>query len=199
MTQQYQEDTRVERVGPSEVYADEKQTEEKQVEPAHRAAGGGATFYGWLVAIGLVALLTGIAGAIAAAVGYAFTFNWNDATNSANTAGAIGIGGAVILVLILAIGYYQGGYVAGRLARSAGALHGLGVWLVGVVVTALVAALAALAGSQYDVLDRMNLPSLPIANQTLTTGGLIAVAAAAVVTLLAAVIGGKSGRRRTIG
>ena len=100
-----------------------------------------------------------------------------------------------VLLLILAFAYYHGGYVAGRLAGSGGALHGIGVWLVGVVVTAIAAGLAALAGTQYDVLDRMKLPSVPIADQTLTTGGLIAVAAAALVTLIAAVVGGMAGRR----
>ncbi|MGW6199142.1 hypothetical protein ACWF0M_23550 [Kribbella sp. NPDC055110] len=198
MTQQHQEDTRVDRLGPSELYEEERSAAPVR-ERMHRRSRGGGTFYGWLVAIGLTALLTGLAGAIAAAVDYAVTFDWYDA--SANTAGTIGIVSGAVLLLILAVAYYHGGYVAGRLARSAGALHGLGVWLVGVVVTAIAAALAALAGTQYDVLDRMKLPSLPIADQTLTTGGLIAVVAAVLITLVAAVMGGMAGRRyhRSIG
>ncbi|WP_350274287.1 hypothetical protein [Kribbella sp. HUAS MG21] len=192
--QQHHEETRVDRLGPSELYDDERSAPPARDRVSRRPTGG-ATFYGWLVAIGLIALLTGVAGAIAAAVDYAATFDWYEAMNSANTAGTIGIVSSAILLLILAVAYYQGGYVAGRLARSAGALHGFGVWLVGVVVTAIVMGLAALAGSQYDVLDRMKLPSVPIADQTLTAGGLVAVAAALVVTLVAAVLGGRSGRR----
>ncbi|HET6737299.1 MAG TPA: hypothetical protein VFH76_00140 [Kribbella sp.] len=189
MTQQHEEDTRVERVGPPEPEAVQ--------EPTRPRSSGGAAFYGWLVALGMVALLTVVVGAAAAAVDYAVTFNWNDAKGSADTAGTIGIVSGAILLLILAIAYYNGGYVAGRLARSAGARHGFGVWLIGVVVTAVVAALAALAGSEYDVLDRMG---LPIADRTLTTGGLVAAGAALLITLLAAMIGGKAGQRyhRTI-
>ncbi len=196
MTQQQHQDddTRVDRLGPSELYEEERSAPPVR-ERVHRRSTGGGTFYGWLVAMGLVALLTGIAGAIAAAVDYAATFDWYDATTSANTAGTIGIVSGAILLLILAFAYYHGGYVAGRLAGSGGALHGIGVWLVGVVITAIAAGLAALAGTQYDVLDRMKLPSVPIADQTLTTGGLIAVAAAALVTLIAAVVGGIAGRR----
>ena len=190
---QHQEDTLVERPGPSEPHEEERSAPPVR-ERVHRRSAGGATFYGWLVAIGLTALLTGLAGAIAAAVDYAVTFDWYD--TSANTAGTIGIVSGAVLLLILAIAYYHGGYVAGRLARSAGALHGIGVWLIGVVVTAIAAGLAALAGTQYDVLDRMKLPTLPIADQTLTTGGLIAVVAAVLITLLTAVVGGMTGRRR---
>jgi hypothetical protein len=191
--QQHHEDTRVDRLGPSELYDEERDAPPTR-ERVHRRTGGG-TFYGWLVAMGLIALLTGIAGAIAAAVDYSGTFDWYDAMNSANTAGTIGIVSGVLLLLILGFAYYHGGYVAGRLAGSAGALHGFGVWLIGIVVTAIVAVLAGTAGSQYDVLDRMKLPSVPIADQTLTLGGLIAVGAAALITLVAAVLGGKAGRR----
>ncbi|GAA1152165.1 hypothetical protein GCM10009630_58080 [Kribbella jejuensis] len=198
MTQQHEEDTRVERLGPSEMYADESPatSTRDEVVPSHRRSTSGATFYGWLVAIGMIALLTGIIGAIATAVDYALTINWNAAKGSASTAGTVGIVSVVVLLLVLAIAYYSGGSVAARLARAHGGLHGFGVWLLGIVVTAIVAGLAALAGSEYDVLNRVDLPSLPIADNTLTTGGLVAVAAAVVITLIAAVAGGLSGQRR---
>ncbi|GAA1573815.1 hypothetical protein GCM10009804_33100 [Kribbella hippodromi] len=188
-----QEDTIVDR-RPAEVHADERPV--LPTELVEDRGARGATFFGWLVAIGLVALLTGIVGAIAAAVDYAATFNWNDVTGNAGTAGTIGIASGAVLLLILAIAYYNGGYVAGRLARTGGVRHGFGVWLIGVIVTAIVAGIGWLAGSQYDVLHRMSLPSLPIADRTLTTGGLIALAAAVVITLIASVLGGKSGQRR---
>lgn len=163
-----------------------------EVDPAYRGFKGGSAFFGWLVAVGLIALLTGIVGAVAAAVDYATTIDWNAAESDAGT---IGIASGAVLLLILAIAYYNGGYVAGRLARFDGARQGFGVWLIGFLVTVVVAAIAALAGSQYDVLDRVDLPSVPITNETLTTGGVIAVVAAVVVTLLAALIGGKAGQR----
>ncbi|WP_202873889.1 hypothetical protein [Kribbella speibonae] len=207
MTQQHEEETRIDRVGPSDMYEDDRTATTSrhrahidpspaaEVDPSYRGFKGGSAFFGWLVAVGLIALLTGIVGAIAAAVDYAITFDWNDATGSADTASTIGIASGAILLLILAIAYYNGGYVAGRLARFDGARQGFGVWLIGVVVTAAVAGIAALAGSQYDVLNRVELPSVPIADATLTTGGLVALVAAVVITLIAALIGGKAGQR----
>ena len=206
MVQQYRNDSDTQRVGPSELYdddgtdidpsaqhrADVRTSAATEVDPAYRGFKGGAAFFGWLVAIGLIALLTGIVGAIAAGVDYAITIDW---TAAKDDAGTIGIASGAVLLLILAIAYYNGGYVAGRLARFDGARQGFGVWLIGVVVTVIVAGIAGLAGSQYDVLDRVDLPSLPIADDTLTTGGLVALVAAVVVTLFAALIGGKAGQR----
>jgi hypothetical protein len=197
MTQQHQEDTRIDRVDPSETHTDDRTTTsdrstlptKDRVDPSYRGFKGGAAFFGWIVAIGLIALLTGIVGALAAAADYALTIDWN------NSAGTIGIASAAVLLVILAIAYYNGGYVAGRLARFDGARQGFGVWMIGVVVTAVVAGLAALAGSQYDVLDRVDLPSVPIDDHTLTTGGVVVMIAAVVITLLAALIGSMAGQR----
>jgi amino acid transporter len=163
-----------------------------EVNPVYRGFKLGAAFFGWLVAIGLTILLTAIIGAIAAAVDYAVTM---DQSTLDTEAGTIGIVSAAVLLLVLAIAYYNGGYVAGRLARFDGARQGFGVWAIGVLVTAALAAIGALAGSQYDVLDRAELPSIPVTTETLTTGGLILAGAVLLVTLLAAVIGGKSGQR----
>ncbi|MEU4195615.1 hypothetical protein AB0E69_27190 [Kribbella sp. NPDC026611] len=200
MTQQHQEETRVERNDPSKNHEDQRDVASRhrakvqtsaaaEVDPSYRGFKGGAAFFGWLVAIGLIALLSGIVGAIAAAVDYAVTIDWHSA------AGTIGIASGVVLLLILAIAYYNGGYVAGRLARFDGARQGFGVWLIGIVITAVVAGVAALAGSQYDVLNRVDLPSVPITDDTLTAGGLVTLVAAVVITLLAALIGGKAGQR----
>jgi hypothetical protein len=45
------------------------------------------------------------------------------------------------------------------------------------------------------VLDRLNLPRLPVDRGTLTTGGIVALVASIVVTLGASVLGGKTGER----
>jgi MFS family permease len=93
------------------------------------------------------------------------------------------------------IAYYAGGYVAGRMSRFDGARQGIGAWLFGVVVTLVLAAAAAILGSEYNVLDQLNLPSLPVGDQTLTTAGAIALAAVLLGSLLAAIVGGKAGER----
>ena len=92
----------------------------------------GAAFFGWLVAIAVSVLLTGIIGAIAAAVGSNAQVTQADATANA---GNIGLVAAIVLLVVLMIGYYCGGYVAGRMSRFYGTSQGLGVWITGFVVT----------------------------------------------------------------
>jgi hypothetical protein len=69
------------------------------------------------------------------------------------------------------------------------------VWLWGILIAVAVAALAAIGGSKYNVLDALNLPRLPVDSGSLTTGGLIALIASLAVTLGAAILGGKTGER----
>jgi hypothetical protein len=152
----------------------------------------GAAFFGWLVAIGLGALLVGILAAAGAAIGLTQDVTTTDATSNAET---IGLGGAIALIVVLMIAYYCGGYVAGRMSRFDGARQGFGAWLFGIAVTIVLALAAVILGSEYNVLDQLNLPSLPVGDATLTTGGAIALAAVVLGTLLAAVVGGKAGER----
>jgi hypothetical protein len=152
----------------------------------------GAAFFGWLVAVGLGAILVGILAAAGAAVGLTQNATTTDATTNAKE---IGLGGGIALLVVLMIAYYAGGYVAGRMSRFDGARQGIGAWLFGVVVTLVLAAAAAILGSEYNVLDQLNLPSLPVGDQTLTTAGAIALAAVLLGSLLAAIVGGKAGER----
>lgn len=150
----------------------------------------GAAFFGWLVAIAVSLLLTGIVGAIAAAVGSDAEITQSEASRQAGT---IGIVAAIVLLAVLMIGYYSGGYVAGRMSRFSGSRQGLGVWVIGLLVTILMIVLGAVFGEQYDVLSRVNLPRLPISIDELSTGGIIAAIAVLVGTLLAAIAGGSVG------
>ena len=152
----------------------------------------GAAFFGWLVAVGLGSLLVAIIAAAGAAVGLTENVTETDATTNAET---IGIGGAIALLVVLMIAYYSGGYVAGRMSRFDGARQGFGAWLFGIAVTIVLALAAVILGSEYNVLDQLNLPALPVGDETLTTGGAIALAAVVLGTLLAAVGGGKAGER----
>ncbi len=116
----------------------------------------------------------------------------DDAADSAETLGG---GGAVALLVILAIGYFAGGYVAGRMARFDGARQGVGVWIIGLLVTIALAVAGVVFGSEYNVLSQLNLPRIPIDEGEATTAGIIALAAVLLVTLLAAISGGKVGER----
>jgi hypothetical protein len=152
----------------------------------------GAAFFGWLVAVGLGSLLVAILAAAGTAVGLSQNVTETDATANAET---IGLGGAIALLVVLMIAYYCGGYVAGRMSRFDGARQGLGAWLFGIAVTILLALAAVILGSEYNVLEQLNLPSLPVGESTMTTGGAIALAAVVLGTPLAAVVGGKAGER----
>ena len=151
----------------------------------------GAAFFGWLVATGLAVLLIAILGAAGTAIGLT-ELSETDANDSAET---IGIVGGVLLIVVLALAYYAGGYVAGRLSRFDGARQGLGAWLFGLVVTILLAVAGAVLGSKYNVLERLDLPRIPIDEGSLSTGGLIALGAILLATLVAAILGGKVGER----
>jgi hypothetical protein len=151
----------------------------------------GAAFFGWLVAVGIAALLTAILAAAGAAIGLVDTAD----VNSSSSVEQIGVGGGIALLVVLMLAYYAGGYVAGRMSRFDGGRQGLGTWVFGLIVTVLLALAAVVLGDQYNVLEQLNLPSLPVGDQTLATGGLIALAAIVVGTILAAMAGGKVGER----
>ena len=151
----------------------------------------GASFFGWLVAVGVAVLLTALLAAAGAVVGLTAT------TESEATANAeeIGLDGGIALVIVLMLAYYAGGYVAGRMSRFDGGRQGLGTWAIGLFVTVALAVAAVVLGDQYNVLEQLNLPSLPVGEDTLATGGIIALGAIVVGSLLAAMFGGKVGER----
>jgi hypothetical protein len=168
--------------------------------PAHRDILGrqreefgglnwGSAFFGWLVAIGVASLLTAILSAAGAAIGLTSA----SSSDASSNAGTVGILGGVVLLAVLAIAYYAGGYVAGRMSRFDGPRQGLGVWLIGLIVTVVLAVAGVLLGAKYNVLSQLKLPRIPVDEGSLTTGGLIALVAIVVVTLLASMAGGKQG------
>jgi hypothetical protein len=193
MVQHYRDDTDTQQLPPRQFTEDDSTpSAAAEVDPAYRGFKSGAAFYGWLIAVGLTVLLTGIVGAIVAAVDYAITI---DNSMVEGNAGTIGIVTGAVVVGMLAIACYNGGYVAGRLARFDGARQGFGVWLIGLIVTVIVVGIGVLAESQYDVQSRVDLPTVPISDEILLTGSLITAGAVLLVTLMAAVIGGKAGQR----
>lgn len=155
----------------------------------------GSAFFGWLTAIGLTVILSALATAIGAGVGAANTNGASDAANQATeNAETIGIVSGIVLAVILFLAYYCGGYVAGRMARFDGAKQGLAVWLWGIIIAIVLAILAAVAGSQFNVLSTLNgVPSIPVDGSLLTASGLIALAIAVLVPLIGAILGGKAG------
>jgi hypothetical protein len=149
----------------------------------------GSACFGWLVAVGVATLLTALLAAAGAAIGLTST----STAQATQNAGTIGIVGGVLLLVVLMLAYYSGGYVAGRMARFTGPRQGIAVWVIGLLVTIVLAVAGALFGAKYNVLSSLHLPRIPVGEGSLTTGGLIALAAVLIGTLLAAIAGGKAG------
>ncbi len=180
---------------PSGSAPDQARDREIRHEAAKDRFGGinwGAGFFGWLVAVGMTILLTGIIGAVLTAVGANANVTQSDAERSAGT---IGIAAGITLLLVLAVAYFTGGYVAGRMSRFDGAKQGLAAWLIGLLVTLLAIGAGAIFGAQYNVFDRVSLPRLPLGTDQLSWGGILTAVAVLVVSLLAAMLGGKVGHR----
>ena len=151
----------------------------------------GAAFFGFLVAVGMAAILLGILSAAGAAFGLT-DISQSEANANADT---IGLVGGLLLVAVVTISYYCAGYVSGRMSRFDGGRQGLGSWAIGVIVAIALGVAGWLFGPDWNVFDKLGLPNVPIDNGTLTTGGAIALAAVLILSLLAAMGGGKAGER----
>ncbi|MGR0219365.1 hypothetical protein [Agromyces sp. ZXT2-6] len=192
-----------------EVVADDRRVvhDRPVADPAVRAAvvdrererfGGmkfGSAFFGWLTAVGVAVLLTTLLAATGAALGLGTLGEQVDEAAAENAA-TIGIVGIIALVVILFVAYFAGGYVAGRMARFNGMKQGIAVWLWAVLIALVGAAIAAIAGSQYDVLANLNtFPRIPVTEGDLTVAGIVTLVLVIAASLGGAILGGKTGTR----
>ena len=106
----------------------------------------------------MTALLTGILAVIATALDYSGNVTQSDVQREA---GSVTLVIALVLLAVLLVAYYAGGYVAGRMSRFDGARQGVAVWFVGLLVTVAAAVLGWVAGDQYNLLDRVDVPRVP--------------------------------------
>lgn len=142
-----------------------------------------ATLAGALAALGTLLLLSSLAGTLGT-IGFQRGLDDED----------VSIGGLVAGLVILFLACLVGGWVAGRIARRRGGLHGLvvPVWLL--VLAALLALLAAVAGDEADVRAQVGLPdwfSSDAATAVAIGTGLLALA----LMLLGGWLGGRLGER----
>ena len=157
----------------------------------------GSAFFGFLTAVGVGVLLTALVSAAGAAVGLASDANPSAVASAATrSVSTVSIVGGIILLVILFLAYYCGGYVASRMARFNGMKQGAAVWVWALVVAIAVAVLGAVAGDKFNILAQLNsFPRIPVSEGSLTTGGIIAAVAAVLVTLVGALLGGLAGMR----
>jgi 4-amino-4-deoxy-L-arabinose transferase-like glycosyltransferase len=143
---------------------------------------------GTLVAYGAFAVLAALVGAAATAIGLTNDLSSNDWAR-------LGTGSAIAGAIVLFLAYLFGGYVAGRMARRAGLLNGLAVFVLAIV---LIAAVGALVTSQADAdAIRTNLRSLgiPTSGSEWSDIGTLAGIASLAAMLIGALVGGVLGER----
>ena len=153
-------------------------------------------FFGWITATGMAVLLTALVAAFGAGVG--LVSSASDIKNAASSQGLSGndIGwiGVILVLVVVFVSYYSGGYVAGRMARFDGARQGLAVFGWAVVAAIVVAILGAIGGTKYNVLDQLNsFPRIPSSLSDLTLQAVVALVGVVVVALVGAIMGGLAG------
>jgi hypothetical protein len=154
----------------------------------------GSAFFGWVTAMGMAVLLSAVGAAVGAALGLVSLSGTPDDVLDQATARTVGVTGAIVLLAILFVGYFCGGYVAGRMARFAGAKQGVAVWLWALLFALIVAIAGAVAGVRFDALAS-GLPSFPVTADELSTGSAATAVGALVASLVGSVLGGLAGMR----
>jgi hypothetical protein len=179
-----------------EGHVDRRDVVEREKEE-HGGVKVGSAFFGFLTAVGVGVLLTALLTAAGTAVGVATGTKVGEITSTASkSTSTIGIVGGIVLLLIVFVAYYCGGYVASRMARFNGIKQGIAVWVWAVAIAVLLAILGTVAGSEYNILSQLNsFPRIPVSEGDLTTGGIIALVAVLAASLLGAIVGGLAGMR----
>jgi hypothetical protein len=170
----------------------EVQAREKE---AYGGVKVGSAFFGWLTAMGMVVLLTALVAGTGTAIGLGA--NVTDPSDvDEQTANAIGITGAILLLIIVFLAYYCGGYVAGRMARFSGAKNGIAVWIWALLIAIVVAIVGGALGAQFNVLSQLNaFPRIPVNEGDLGLAGILTAVVVALASLGGAILGGVMGVR----
>jgi hypothetical protein len=143
---------------------------------------------GTLVAYGAFAVLAALAAAAAAAIGL-------NTDLSANNWAELGVASAIAAAVVLLLAYGFGGYVAGRMARRAGLLHGLAVFVLALVIVALIAAIAATQSDTSAVRGNLRSLGIPTTGAEWSDVGTLAGIGSLAAMLVGALLGGLLGER----
>lgn len=143
---------------------------------------------GVLVAYGAFAVLAALAAAAAAAIGL-------NTDLSANNWAELGVGSAIVAVVVLLLAYLFGGYVAGRMARRAGLIHGLAVFILALVIVALIAAIAATQTDTSAIRGNLRSLGIPTTGAEWSDVGTLAGIGSLAAMLVGALLGGMLGER----
>ncbi|MBW3614824.1 MAG: TIGR04086 family membrane protein [Actinobacteria bacterium] len=164
-----------------------------RLELAQEAGLGSASFVsilaGVLVAYGAFAVIAAIVGAVLGAIGF-------DTTEiGTNDWRQLGIGSGIAVGLSLFLAYLFGGYVAGRMARRAGAVNGLLVFVLGILVAGGIGAAIGVQADTDALTANLRSIGVPTTASEWSAIGTAAGLGALVAMLLGALGGGLAGER----
>ena len=158
-----------------------------QVERARGGVAFGPILTGVVVAFGAMFIMLALVGGVLAATGV------TSGLEGAAVEASLGAGMALVVAQFLS--YLWGGYTAGRMGRGAGAINGLLVPLVAIVVAIIVGGVVTGLGESAN----MNLPftvnRLPLENDFLVDWGIGIGIASLIAMFLGGLIGGGLGER----
>ncbi len=143
---------------------------------------------GTLVAYGAFVILLAIAAAVADAVDLTTripTLNWEE----------LGTTAGLIVAGVLLLAYLFGGYVAGRMARRAGALNGFLVFVLGILLPVLVALLVNLITDNDAILVNLRSAGIPTTGEEWGEAATVAGIASLVAIVVGPILGGLLGER----
>ena len=105
------------------------------------------------------------------------------------------MGSAIAVAILLLVAYLFGGYVAGRMARRAGLVNGLAVFVLAVVLVAVVAAIAASQADADTVQANLRNLGIPTTGTEWGKIGSLAGIGSLAAMLVGALVGGVLGER----
>lgn len=159
---------------------------------AHHAGMGRVSLVsvlaGVLVAYGAFAVLLAITAAVAESAGL-------DADLSANEWRDLGTAGGAVVAGVLLLCYLFGGYVAGRMARRAGATNGVMVFVLGLLVAVGVTGLVNVFTDGDDILRNLRNVGIPTSGEEWEDVATVAGIGSLVAMFLGSLLGGVLGER----
>lgn len=143
---------------------------------------------GVLCAYGAFAIVAAVVGAALAAADVNTEFRSNDWTGS----GAVA---SLASAAVLFIAYLFGGYVAGRMARRAGLLHGALVFVVSLLVGGVAGGVVSTLADSNDIEDNLRSIGVPTTMDQVTEVAVAGVILSLVAVLVGSLLGGALGER----
>ncbi|HEY3238205.1 MAG TPA: hypothetical protein VGL92_01480 [Acidimicrobiia bacterium] len=143
---------------------------------------------GILVGYGAFAILAGLTAGVLGALDVNVDLTGADLRRT-------GTVGGIVLGVVLFLSWYFGAYTAGRMARRAGATHGVVVFFIGVLVAVVVAAAVEALGATDNVVAGLERLGVPTTAEQWSDIGTVAGIASLVGMLAGCLLGGAAGER----